>query len=109
MGRLLTLVAFALVLAGVAGWLPRGTDAGALATRAAVGLGAGFLLVRAVRRMLRSLTEPPPPPPPRLEAVQADVVYVCGVCGTRVRLEVAATGKAPRHCGEAMEPVISPR
>jgi DNA-directed RNA polymerase subunit RPC12/RpoP len=36
-----------------------------------------------------------------------DVVYVCIVCGTRLRLEVAATGKAPRHCGEEMDAQVA--
>lgn len=83
--------------------LPEGTRAPALALRAAIGLAAGGSLIFVVRRMLRALTEPPPPPAPTVDARTADVVYECPVCGTRLRLEVAATAKAPRHCGEEME------
>jgi len=83
--------------------LPSGTDAGSLAVRAAVGLVLGIALVALVRRMLGALGEAPPPPPQQVDARPSDVVYECGVCGTRVRLEVAATGKAPKHCGDEME------
>lgn len=74
--------------------------------RGGVALLVGLVLITFVRRMLRSLSEPPPPPPPTIEAASADVVYECGICGTRVRLEVAATGKAPRHCGEEMDAAV---
>ncbi|HVL80935.1 MAG TPA: hypothetical protein VM840_05020 [Actinomycetota bacterium] len=107
--RLVLLAAIASLVAAFAGWLPRGTDTPALITRGLVGLGAGTLFVLAVGRMMRSLAEPPPPPPPQVEAEEVDVVYVCTVCSTRVRLEVAATGKAPRHCGESMEPMLRAR
>ena len=83
--------------------LPSGTDAGSLATRAAVAFGIGLFLIVVVRRMLATLGAPPPPAPVTVDARTADVVYECAHCGTRLRLEVAATGKAPRHCGEEME------
>jgi hypothetical protein len=67
----------------------------------------GGALIFVVRRMLRALTEPPPPPPQTVDARFSEVVYVCPVCGTRLRLEVAATAKAPRHCGEEMEPELA--
>jgi hypothetical protein len=63
----------------------------------------GVSLVLLVRRMLRGLAEPPPPTPETIEAAGSGVVYECPVCGTRLRLEVAATTKPPKHCGEEME------
>lgn len=96
-GALVALVLIAVVR------LPSGTSAPTLALRAGVGLLLGTALVVVTRRILRSMTEPPPPPPPALDARATDVVYECIVCGTRVRLEVAATGKPPKHCGEEME------
>jgi hypothetical protein len=105
---LATIGAFALLVYLVSAQLPGGTNTSALVTRAAIALAIGGLLIFFVRRMLRALTEPPPPAPDTVDATSADVVYVCSVCGTRVRLEVAATGKAPKHCGEEMEPVLSP-
>jgi hypothetical protein len=83
--------------------LPSGTNAGSLATRAAVAFAIGLFLIVVVRRMLASLAAPPPPAPTTVDARPADVVYECTHCGTRLRLEVAATGKAPRHCGEEMD------
>jgi hypothetical protein len=99
----LALIAAISVLITALGRLPGDTGAGTLAIRASVGLGIGLVLIFFVRRMLRALTEPPPPAPPTVQAQSADIVYECTVCGTRLRLEVAATGKAPRHCGEEME------
>ncbi|MEX0874899.1 MAG: hypothetical protein WD646_14510 [Actinomycetota bacterium] len=110
----IVLIAFALV-AGISlvvaalGRLPGDTGSGSLAIRASVGLAIGLVLTFFVRRMLRALTEPPPPAPPTVQASSADIVYECSVCGTRLRLEVAATGKAPRHCGEEMEPSVANR
>ncbi len=93
-------------LAVVLGQLPSDTSRPNLILRAAVGLGTGLMLLAIVWRMLGALAQPPPAPPERLDARAVDVVYECGVCGTRVRLEVAATGKAPRHCGEEMEAAV---
>lgn len=108
-GRLVFLAAVALVVLLVIGKLPSGTNAFSLVVRAAVGLAVGLLLLRVVRRSFGALVDPPPPAPATVDAEAADVVYVCQVCGTRLRLEVAATGKAPRHCAEEMEPKVVPR
>lgn len=103
---LLVIVAVAVVIVVAAALVPRGTDAGSLVARGALGLGIGIVGFLVVRRMLRALVAPPPPALPTVDARPADVVYECPVCGTRVRLEVAATAKAPKHCGEEMEPSI---
>jgi len=87
--------------------LPSSTGASSLALRGGAGVLIGILVIAIVRRMLHALTEPPPPPPQAIDARTSEVVYVCGVCGTRVRLELAATVKAPRHCGEEMEPQLA--
>jgi hypothetical protein len=67
------------------------------------------VLIAVVRRMLGALADPPPPPPQTVDATETEVVYECPTCGTRLRLEVAATAKAPRHCGEEMEPSLRAR
>ncbi len=87
--------------------LPSGTNARSLITRGATALAIGAGIIFVVRRMLRALVLPPPPAPQTVDARPSDVVYVCPVCGTRVRLEVAATAKPPKHCGEEMEATIS--
>lgn len=102
MGLLVTAV-LGVGVAILIGRLPAGTGTGALVVRASVALGIGLILILIVARMLGALTTPPPPSPPTVDATPVDVVYVCTVCGTRLRLEVAATGKAPRHCGEEMD------
>ncbi len=94
-------------LAVLAGRLPDGTDASSLVVRGLVGLTIGLALTLFVRRMMRAFGEAPAPPPALVDAREVDVVYVCPVCGTRVRLEIAATAKAPRHCGEEMEPSLA--
>ncbi|MCA1831120.1 MAG: hypothetical protein LC663_06390 [Actinobacteria bacterium] len=87
--------------------LPANTGRSSLAIRGAVAVVIGVIVIVVVRRMLRALTEPPPPPPQTVDARGSEVVYVCPVCGTRVRLELAATAKAPKHCGEEMEPQLA--
>lgn len=87
--------------------LPSNTSVTSIAARAGVGVLVGGVIIAIVRRMLHALTEPPPPPPQTVDARSSEVVYVCAVCGTRVRLELAATTKAPRHCGEEMEPQLA--
>lgn len=106
MWRLLVLASVGMIVVAVAGKLPSGTGTWSLVVRGGVGAAAGVLLIGVVRRSMRSLVDPPPPPPDAIDARPADVVYVCAVCGTRVRLEVAATGKAPRHCGEEMDSML---
>ena len=101
--RLLILASSVVLVVALAGKLPSGTGTGSLAVRAGTGAAAGLVLIGIVRRSLRALGESPPAPPEQVDARAADVVYECPVCGTRVRLEVAVTGKPPRHCGEEMD------
>ncbi len=89
------------------GWLPDDTSAPSLVVRGALGLTVGLFLIVIVRRSLRALAAPPAAPPRRIDARASEVVYTCPVCGTRVRLEVAATAKPPKHCGEEMEPSLA--
>ena len=43
------------------------------------------------------------PPEPEAEDVSSSALkYVCPVCGLELRVEVATTDRAPRHCREAM-------
>ena len=100
-------VAVPAAIAVSAALIPSGTSTGTLIARGLVALSIGLVLIVVVRRMLRALVAPPPAPPTTVDARRADVVYECSVCGTLVRLEVAATAKPPRHCGEEMEPGIS--
>jgi len=104
---LVGVVAFVVVVAVVIGRLPTETSAGSLVIRAAAAFAVGIGLIVVVRRALRAMGDPPPAPPQTVDAGPADVVYECSVCGTRVRLEVASTGKAPKHCGEEMEAKVS--
>ena len=87
--------------------LPSDTSGPSLVVRGLLGFGIGLVLVVIVRRMLRALVAPPPAPARKVDARASEVVYTCPVCGTRVRLEVAATAKAPKHCGEEMEPSLA--
>ncbi|MEX2393053.1 MAG: hypothetical protein WD826_01105 [Actinomycetota bacterium] len=95
------------LIALVADRLPEGTQTSALVTRGAIAFVVGLVLIVTVRRMLAALAGAPPAPPRKVDARPIDVVYECPVCGTRVRLEVAATAKAPKHCGEEMEASVS--
>jgi hypothetical protein len=104
------LAVVAVFLVGVAvaiGHLPAGTSTGSLILRAGAAFIAGMTLIVFVWRALRVMGDAPPAPPQTVNAVPADVVYECSVCGTRVRLEVASTGKPPKHCGEEMEAKVS--
>jgi hypothetical protein len=43
-----------------------------------------------------------PPEPELTDVKEYGLRYVCSVCGLELKVEVAATDKAPTHCGEAM-------
>jgi hypothetical protein len=85
------------------GSIPRQTQLSSLIIRGAIGLAIGLVLTFLVLRMRRAFGESAPAAPMLHDARETDVVYECPVCGMRVRLEVAATAKAPKHCGEEME------
>jgi hypothetical protein len=104
---LLLVVVAVWVATALLGRLPDDTSAVSLVVRGAIGLSIGLVLIFIVRRMLGALAAPPPAPPRQVDARASEVVYTCPVCGTRVRLEVAATAKAPKHCGEEMEPSLA--
>jgi hypothetical protein len=106
-GCLIVVIGLSAAVAASTASLPEGTEATTLVLRGAIGLGIGIVLIVVVRRMLGTLVAPPPAAPTTVDARRADVIYECPVCGTRVRLEVAATAKPPKHCGEEMEPRIS--
>jgi hypothetical protein len=101
--RILALVVVIWAIAFGVSKLPSDTVWSDVFVRALIGIAIGFVLTFYVRRMLRTFGEAPPPPPEKVDALPAEIVYECPTCGTRVRLEVAATAKAPRHCGEEME------
>jgi hypothetical protein len=70
--------------------------------KAVVGVIGFLLLVSFGVRYLKSLATAPPEDEP--EDVSAyDLRYVCQMCGLELKVEVAASGKAPRHC---MEPMV---
>jgi fatty acid desaturase len=104
--RLVVVVAAIWAIAFGVGKLPSDTVASDVILRVLIGLAVGAVLTFFVHRMLQTLAEAPPPPPQKVDARPAEIVYECPVCGTRVRLEVAATAKAPKHCGEEMEAKI---
>jgi hypothetical protein len=105
------LIFFGVVIGAAVGIesLPDGTNTASLVVRGLAGLSLGLVLIFIVRRMLGALADPPPPPPQTVDALETEVVYECPTCGTRLRLELAATAKAPRHCGEEMEPSVRAR
>lgn len=43
-----------------------------------------------------------PPEPDAEDVSSSELKYVCTVCGLELRVEVATTDRAPRHCREAM-------
>ena len=104
---LLVVVVFAIWTAtALLGRLPNDTSGVSLVVRGCLGLLIGLALIVVVRRSMRSLAAPPPAPPRQVDARESEVIYTCPICGTRVRLEVASTAKAPKHCGEEMEATL---
>ena len=55
--------------------------------------------------LLRSMTTPLPPPPPEGELRKINVRYPCSLCGSEVRMTMAAEAEPdpPRHCMEDMD------
>jgi len=59
-------------------------------------LGAGIALLR----MMASMRPKEETPPEDVDAL--DVYFVCGECGTELRVERIGELQVPRHCGEQM-------
>jgi hypothetical protein len=70
--------------------------------KAIVGVLVFLLLVAFSVRYLKSLATPPPADDPE-DVSEYDLRYVCQMCGLELKVEVASSDKAPRHC---MEPMV---
>ena len=66
-------------------------------------IGAGLLYLGI--SMLRGLARPMPGPPPAGEMRKVNIRYRCSICGTELRLVLAADQdpEPPRHCQEDMQ------
>jgi hypothetical protein len=55
--------------------------------------------------MLRGLAQPIPEPPPAGELRKVKIAYRCSICGSEVRMTIAADEdpQPPRHCLEDMD------
>ena len=71
---------------------------------------AGLLILRLGVAVLRALAQPVPEPPPAGELRRVRLVYRCEICGTEVRMTVAADlePEPPRHCQEDMALIATP-
>jgi len=65
----------------------------------------GLIIFKAGFAVLRSLATPLPPPPPPGEMRRVKLTYRCSICGTEVRMTLAAEElpEPPRHCQEDMD------
>ena len=70
----------------------------------AVGIGA-FVFVFGARMMWRASRPPERHEGPPEEVADLDVRFVCGECGTELRVEKIGELQVPRHCGERMRVV----
>lgn len=69
--------------------------------RAAVGLSMAGVILYLGLSYFRSAGEVPPDP--EVEDVSDDSLrYVCTMCGLELKVEVAASDRAPSHCREKM-------
>ena len=64
----------------------------------------GLLILRVGIAVLRAFAQPVPEPPEAGELRKVRLTYRCDVCGTEVRMTVAADSEPepPRHCQEDM-------
>ena len=64
-----------------------------------------YVIFRIGMAMLGGLARPVPEPPPPGELRKVRIMYRCSVCGTEVRMTVAADEDPapPRHCLEDMD------
>ena len=65
----------------------------------------GLLIMRLGVAMLRGLARPVPEPPPAGELRKVKIAYRCSICGSEVRMTIAADEdpQPPRHCLEDMD------
>ena len=74
----------------------------------AVLMGVAVLLIG--WRAIRAISQPAPREEVEAEDVQdLDVFFVCGDCGTELRVERIGELQVPRHCGEPMRVERRPR
>jgi hypothetical protein len=73
--------------------------------RFVLALGFALVMVRVGFALLGGLGRPVPEPPPAGELRKVRLMYRCSICGTEVRMTVAADQdpEAPRHCLEDMD------
>ena len=64
-----------------------------------------LLIMRIGLAMLRGLARPVPEPPPAGELRKVKIAYRCSICGSEVRMTIAADEdpQPPRHCLEDMD------
>lgn len=72
--------------------------------RVAVAAVACWVILRIGVLMLGGMARPIPEPPPAGELRKVKIAYRCEICGTEVRMTVAAEidPEPPRHCQEDM-------
>ena len=65
---------------------------------------AGLLILRLGIAVLRAFAQPVPEPPEAGELRKVRLIYRCEICGTEVRMTMAADAEPepPRHCQEDM-------
>jgi len=63
------------------------------------------LIMKVGLAMLRGLAQPIPEPPPAGELRKVKIAYRCSICGSEVRMTIAADEdpQPPRHCLEDMD------
>ena len=68
-----------------------------------VAIPLGLLILMVGVRYFRRVAEAPPVGnTPAEDVAELDVYFVCGECGTELRVEKIAELQVPRHCGERM-------
>jgi hypothetical protein len=69
-----------------------------------IAVAVAYVLIRIGVAFLRMMATPIPEPPPAGELRKVKIMYRCEICGTEVRMTVAADidPEPPRHCQEDM-------
>lgn len=70
-----------------------------------IAIVAAVVIMKIGLAMLRGLAQPVPEPPPAGELRKVKIAYRCSICGSEVRMTIAADEdpQAPRHCLEDMD------